>query len=312
MLVFPYASSYPLDILAISLFLLYTHLIPSIDVSTNLSSTTIRQLTFADGLDGLRKVIVRDGWKYFLLAFGDAQGNFLAVKAYTYTDLLSAMLLDAWAIPVCLFSSWVIMKTKYHWTQVLGVVISIAGLGLLIISDLVTGKDGRADNRAMGDALMVVAATIFGITNATEEFFVRHSPLYEVVGQFGMWGTVTTGIQALLLEREAAIRAPWDSETIGLVFLFTLSLFVFFSVAPLLYRTASSSYLNMSLLTSDFYGLILGLFLFHYTPYWLYFPAFAVVMSGLLIYFWHATPEEQGESDVRIPSYITGGRDVEN
>jgi len=26
-----------------------------------------------------------------------------------------------------------------------------------------------------------------------------------------------------------------------------------------------------------------------YSPYWLYFPAFAVVMSGLVIYFWHAT-----------------------
>lgn len=34
--------------------------------------------------------------------------------------------------------------------------------------------------------------------------------------------------------------------------------FMFFSLAPLLYRTASSSYFNMSLLTSDFYGLVFG------------------------------------------------------
>lgn len=37
------------------------------------------------------------------------------------------------------------------------------------------------------------------------------------------------------------------------------ALFIFFSLAPLLYRTASSSYFNMSLLTSDFYGLIFGM-----------------------------------------------------
>ena len=73
------------------------------------------------------------------------------------------------------------MRTKYHWTQVLvglgllrlvkfrvdsifqGVAISIIGLALLVVSDLVTSKSGHAENRAMGDAFMVIAATIFGI-----------------------------------------------------------------------------------------------------------------------------------------------------
>jgi len=255
---------------------------------------------------------MRDGWKYFFLSFGDAQGNYLAVKAYSYTDLLSAMLLTAWAIPVCLFTSWIYMKTKYHWTQVLGVLISMGGLCLLVVSDLVNGKDGHAESRGIGDALMLVAATIFGISNATEEFFVRQSPLYEVVGQLGMWGTLVTGIQAFVLERDMIALAPWDSGTIGLLLIYAITMFTFFSLAPLLFRTASSSYLNMSLLTSDFYGLIFGLFFFHYSPYWLYFPAFAVVMSGLVIYFWHATPEEQGKSNVRIPSYVSQGRDIES
>ncbi|KAN0085676.1 Eukaryotic protein of unknown function (DUF914) domain containing protein [Tylopilus felleus] len=264
------------------------------------------------GLRGWTKVIMRDGWKYFLLSFGDAQGNFLAIKAYAYTDLLSCMLLDAWAIPMCLFTSWIFMKTKYHWTQVLGVVICIAGLCLLVVSDLVTGKNGQSNSRWIGDTLILVAATIFGISNATEEFFVRRSPLYEVVGQLGMWGTLVTGIQAFILERDLIASAPWDSETIGLLFICTLSIFVFFSLAPLLFRTASSSYLNMSLLTSDFYGLIFGIFLFHYSPYWLYFLAFAVVMVGLLTYFWHTAPEEEGESNVRIPSYVSHGGNIES
>lgn len=29
----------------------------------------------------------------------------------------------------------------------------------------------------------------------------------------------------------------------------------------------------------------------HYSPFWLYFPAFAVVIVGLIVYFWHATRE---------------------
>ncbi|KIJ63079.1 hypothetical protein HYDPIDRAFT_134817 [Hydnomerulius pinastri MD-312] len=268
------------------------------------------------GFKGWGKVILRDGWKYFLLAACDVEANFLSVKAYGYTDLLSCMLLDAWAIPVCLLSCWVYMKTKYHWTQIFGVGVCIAGLGLLVASDFLTGKDGHAESRGKGDAFMVAAATIYGVVNATEEFFVRHSPLYEVVGQVGMWGVLVSGIQASALEHTLMPQMSWNGATIGLLVGYTAAMFTLYSLAPLLYRTASSSYFNIALLTSDFYGLLFGLFLFHYSPYWLYFPAFVVVILGLVIYFWHATPEEQGESNVQIPAYIAAqqqsDRDVES
>lgn len=55
----------------------------------------------------------------FILAACDVEGNFLVVKAYQYTTLLSCMLLDAWAIPVCLLFSWLYIRPKYHWTQLL-------------------------------------------------------------------------------------------------------------------------------------------------------------------------------------------------
>ena len=34
----------------------------------------------------------------FILAACDLEGNFLALKSYQYTDLLSCMLLDAWVL----------------------------------------------------------------------------------------------------------------------------------------------------------------------------------------------------------------------
>ncbi len=37
-----------------------------------------------------------------------------------------------------------------------------------------------------------------------------------------------------------------------------IAMFVLYTVAPLLYRLASSAYFNLSLLSSDFYGLIFG------------------------------------------------------
>jgi solute carrier family 35 protein F1/2 len=37
-------------------------------------------------------------------------------------------------------------------------------------------------------------------------------------------------------------------------------MFILYTVAPLLYRMASSAYYNLSLLSSDWYGLIIGKF----------------------------------------------------
>lgn len=51
---------------------------------------------------------------------------------------------------------------------------------------------------------------IFVIANATEEFFVRRRPLYEVVGQLGMWGTLINGIQAAGLEHKNMRTANWS------------------------------------------------------------------------------------------------------
>ena len=36
-------------------------------------------------------------------------------------------------------------------------------------------------------------------------------------------------------------------------------MFILYTVAPLLYRLASSAYFNLSLLSSDFYGLLFGM-----------------------------------------------------
>ncbi|KAF7308638.1 DUF914 domain membrane protein [Mycena chlorophos] len=256
------------------------------------------------GLRGWANMVLRDGWKYIILAASDVEGNFLAVKAYEYTDLLSCMLLDAWAIPVCMIFSYVYMRRGYHWTQILGVLVCIAGLGLLVASDVHTGKNWTPASRGKGDAFMVAAATLYGFTNATEEFFVRRRPLYEVVGQMGMWGFIICMSQAAGLESSQWKAASWNGATAGMIVGYTGAMFILYTVAPLLYRMASSAYYNLSLLSSDWYGLIFGLGLYHYAPYWLYFIAFALVLVGLVIYFWHATPEEQGELNPQAPAYV--------
>ncbi|KAJ3794634.1 DUF914-domain-containing protein [Lentinula aff. detonsa] len=261
------------------------------------------------GFRGWLEMVMRDGWKYIILAACDVEGNFMVVKAYEYTDLLSCMLLDAWAIPVCLFFSWIYFRTKYHWTQLLGVFICVLGLGLLVCSDELTDKDYEALSRGKGDALMVAGATLYGFTNATEELFVRKRPLYEVVGQLGMFGFIICVAQAAGLEHNDMHAATWSGANVGLLLAYTSAMFILYTVAPILYRMASSGYYNLSLLSSDFYGLIFGLGLYHYQPYWLYFVAYVIVIIGLITYFWYSAPEDQAELAPAAPTYIQDRRE---
>ncbi|KAI6033207.1 hypothetical protein F5J12DRAFT_888127 [Pisolithus orientalis] len=255
-----------------------------------------------DGMKGWCKLIVHDGWKYLILTLGDFEAGYLYIKAFGYTDLMSCMLLDAWTIPVCVLACWAVMHVRYHWTQVLGVVICIGGLALLVTSDLLTGKNGDATRSGEGDGFMLAASTLYGFVNAVEEFL--STALTVVLGQMGLWGMVASSVQSSILERQKWKTSTWDGVTAGLLIGQTITTFTTYSIQMMLFRMASSPFFNISLLTSDFYGLLFGLFLFHYSPYWLYFVAFAIVIFGLVIYFWHATPEEQGMTKIELPKYL--------
>jgi solute carrier family 35 protein F1/2 len=90
-----------------------------------------------------------------------------------------------------------------------------------------------------------------------------------------MWGMIINGIQAACLEHDGIKSTNWDAHVIGYLIVFTASMFILYcelpasteyessltlvtAIAPLLYRMASSTYFNISILTSDFYGLIFG------------------------------------------------------
>lgn len=49
------------------------------------------------------------------------------------------MLLDCWSIPCVMLFTWIFLKTKYGFKKVTGVVVCIAGLVLVVFSDVHAG-----------------------------------------------------------------------------------------------------------------------------------------------------------------------------
>lgn len=78
---------------------------------------------------------------------------------------ISYLSLFRWAIPVCMFFTWVYFRSKFHWSQYLGIFICILGMGLLVYSDQTHNfPDGPGKSMIKGDLLMLAGATLYGFS----------------------------------------------------------------------------------------------------------------------------------------------------
>ncbi|OAQ28104.1 DUF914-domain-containing protein [Linnemannia elongata AG-77] len=251
-------------------------------------------ITFSKvGFRGWLDILRRRGIYYIVFAVIDVEGNYFIVKAYNYTSLLSAMLLDSWTIPCVVILSVFVLRMRFLRLHYLGVVICLLGMGFLVWSDMVAGKNFPGSDYLKGDLFCIIGATFYALSNVGQEFLVRQRPIYEVVGQLGFWGAIVNGIQLAILERHELETITWTGEVVGYIIGFDIAMFLMYSVAPILLRLSSATFFNLSLLTSDFYGLLFGLFLFDSKINEIYPIAYVLIIAGIIIYNIREAPEPQ-------------------
>ncbi|KAI4334763.1 hypothetical protein L6164_013475 [Bauhinia variegata] len=272
-------------------------------------------------------------WYYYiLLGLVDVEANFLVVKAYQYTSITSVMLLDCWSIPSVMLLTWLFLKTKYKFKKITGVLVCVAGLVVVVFSDVHHADRASGSNPRKGDILVIAGATLYAISNVSEEFLVKNADRVELMAMLGLFGGIISAIQITILERNelksihwtagaghtqfSAFRLPLDclsllslSPSIGIVgsgsilaafpFVgFALAMFLFYSFVPVLLKTNGSTMLNLSLLTSDMWAVLIRIFAYHEKVDWMYFVAFAAVAVGLVIYSGGDKDEVQQQATV--------------
>ncbi|KAF9208823.1 hypothetical protein BGZ49_007379 [Haplosporangium sp. Z 27] len=251
-------------------------------VSLGLVYTSIT--IYKKGFRGWIEIMRRRALYYIIFALIDVEGNYFVVKAYNYTSLLSVMLLDAWTIPCVVILSVFFLKMHFVRWHYLGVFLALVGMGLLIWSDMKAGKNYPGMDAAKGDIFCIIGATLYAFSNCGQEYLVRQMPMYEVVGQLGLWGTIINGIQLAILERQELQNIEWNGKIVGWILGFDAAMFLMYSLSPLVFRLSSATFFNLSLLTSDFYGLLFGLFLFNAKINNIYPIAYVVIIVGIIVY----------------------------
>jgi len=198
---------------------------------------------------------------------------------------LSAQLLNFWSIVCVVIISFTLLKVRYSWMQCAGIIVACGGMGLLLGSDHITGGTETSPTQLKGDLFGLAGATFYGLSNVFEEWFVSKRPMYEVLGMMGLFGMLINGVQAAIFDRKSFQEATWNGAVGGYLTGYTLALFLFYSLAPIMLRMASAAFFDISLLTGNFWGTIIGIHVFGDKVYYLYPIAFCMILIGLVVYF---------------------------
>lgn len=264
-------------------------IIPAFQTLFNYTLLTLVYLPVTLRRHGPRKlgrIVLRDGWKYFILSFFDVEGNYFTVLAYDYTNILSAQLLNFWAIVCVVLLSFFLLKVRYRLLQIAGILICCGGMGVLLASDHINGTNGGpARDKLKGDLFGLLGATLYGCANVFEEWFVSKRPMYEVLTFLGVFGMCINGVQAAIFDRDSFEGATWNGQVAGWLVGYTLCLFIFYSLVPLILRMGSAAIFDVNLLTANFWGVIIGTRVFGYAVHWMYPIAFVLIICGLVVYF---------------------------
>ncbi|KAK4156787.1 hypothetical protein C8A00DRAFT_40801 [Chaetomidium leptoderma] len=264
-------------------------IIPAFQTLFNYALLTLIWLPITLHHHGARKwfsIVLRDGWKYFILSFLDVEGNYFTVLAYDSTNILSAQLINFWSIVCVVVLSFFFLKVRYRPVQIAGILLCCGGMGVLLASDHITGSNGGPGKDILkGDLFALLGATLYGVSNVFEEWFVSKRPVYEVLSFLGIFGVCINGVQAAIFDRGAFEGATWNGQVAGWLVGYTVCLCLFYSLAPLVLRMGSAAVFDVNLLTANFWGVIIGTRVFGYVVHWMYPIAFVLIICGLVVYF---------------------------
>jgi solute carrier family 35 protein F1/2 len=204
------------------------------------------------------------------------------------------MLLDVMALPSAIILSLIYLKRRYMSIHFLGATVCSLGIIFNILADYeldLVANETQYPDRLWGDSLAGLGAILYGTNNVITEFLVRGAggPL-EYLGCLGLFGTLWSSSQAIALERHDIGKLYYGGgpcsvaagNLLMLLFANTKALTFFCSSHFLV--ISESAFLNLSILTSDFWAVAFSIVVQHIWPSPLFWVAVTFTFSGVIIY----------------------------
>lgn len=268
-------------------------------------------------------------WIYFGATFLSFYGIYLNLLSIRYTTITSTSLFDAVSIPTTILLSKFFLGRRYRQHHILGALLCLTGVILNVGYDFatdhhifeavtdtsidaadsvqmktvisnITGSEGDYEdgskeypNKVVGDLMACMGGILFGANDVVAEFSVRRfGGTTEYLGMIGFFGTLLSGIQAVISERDT-VAAFFQGNTAGgcsntittwLLIAYVIGQFSRKAGLALFLTVSDAALLQLSLLTSDLYTLMFSVIYLHILPLPLQWVAMVCVIAGIVVY----------------------------
>ncbi|XP_052306936.1 uncharacterized protein LOC18096691 isoform X2 [Populus trichocarpa] len=222
-------------------------------------------------------------WTLYLLFLGQMVSFVLAMGSIT-SSLVASLGVDApltqssfnYLALALIYGSILLyrrqkLQVSWYWYLLLGFVD-------------VQGNYLGGSKPVLGDFLVIAGTIFFALSNVGEEFCVKKKGRVEVVAMIGVYGFLVSAVELSIVELKSLEAVAWSKDIVFAIAGYTLSMFLFYSLAPFVLKLSGATMFNLSILTADMWAVVFRVFFYHQQVDWLYFLSFAIVAIGLIIY----------------------------
>lgn len=216
--------------------------------------------------------------KYLIVVIFNILGDTSSIMAYNTTSLSSAMLLGTtvifWVAPL----SYIFMKRFFSTLQILSLFVGFGGVVMIFIGD------GVGKSRWKGNLLALCSALFYAIANILQESLVYSAPVTIYLSRLSIISTPITCILSGSIEWKSIKNYNWNLKTCILICLYSIILCLYYISIPSIMQFSNATEMNISLLSSNFFSLLISILCFNQKPIILYLIGFFCVPISIALF----------------------------
>ena len=233
-------------------------------------------------------------WRYILVGATCIGGDFLALLSYNYTSLASALLLVTTVIFYVAPLSYFVFKRKVSLWQIIGIILGFGGVTIVFFAD-----KGQEGSKLLGDVLAILSAVCYAISTVTCEYLVRSNSIRLYIFRLSITAMPISGILTASVEYKKISKWNWSPLTAFLIILYSLLLAAYDIIVPIIMQYSNATEMNLSMLTSNFYSLLISILAFKQKASWFYLIGFICIPIAIVIYTL-GTPKELNQPNQNV------------
>jgi drug/metabolite transporter (DMT)-like permease len=231
-------------------------------------------------------------------SFLDFQSLYCLIFAYQFTSMVSVQLLDSLTLPVVMCLSVLFLCVGYKLHQVFAAVICVIGVVMMAVADILYNSTESSSNYILGDALILVSATLTGACCVMEDSYCNSAKknadgtekskfdiILDICFWLSVYGCVFSFIQMLVtMELFDLLGSNWESSWGWALFGFAVLRASYYTAVPILLQYSGATIMTLSLLTADFWTFLVAVVFYDFTYSSLYLVGMITIIVGILLF----------------------------